>query len=220
MPTLNVPWRALPAPLSLTSMFTLIFYWHESMAGANLKLSLKVERFKIPLYVLVFFLFAVEIVIDIFYWMDKALGNSWLAYLQSVYYGVVGIGLSLFYIVTASRILRQLHVASHRSASQASTTESATKRKEGRMNARSAAVKLIIIGAIILLMVSGALSTLSSGYMAGIPSWLYAVWYVIHCLLLMKSLATVFLLRVRPVPKPAQSGPRTSQALSSSDSQM
>jgi hypothetical protein len=202
-PFLNTPWRTIPAPLSLSSMMVLTFYWHESLNGSSLKLSLSVDRFKVPLYLLVALLFIVELSIDIVFWLDLYIENTWIGYIQSIYYGIVGIGLSVFYITTAARILIQVRKISSTSA----PTEGQSKKLRGRTKARSVARKLFAIGSIILLMESSALSTLAPDYVNGVPSWFFSIWYLIQSFILMKAVATVLLLRPK---RGAQPGSKTS----------
>jgi hypothetical protein len=60
----NYGLRTLSIPFTLGSALLLTMYWFESVTNASLSFKFNLSKFKIPAYVLVAFLFIVEIVID------------------------------------------------------------------------------------------------------------------------------------------------------------
>eukprot|EP01122_Echinamoeba_exundans_P013406 TRINITY_DN5852_c0_g1_i1.p1 TRINITY_DN5852_c0_g1~~TRINITY_DN5852_c0_g1_i1.p1 ORF type:complete len:492 (+),score=43.29 TRINITY_DN5852_c0_g1_i1:55-1530(+) len=190
---MHASWRTFPLAFSLSGIMILIFYWHESLSNTSLRFSWSVDQYKGRLFFIIVFIFLMEVGCAIVYYVEKEGQAAWLVlYARPAVYVLIGIATSLFYIITASRIiiaiskLRVSTTSSHNSSGEETA-------REGR-RLKPIAVKLLFIGSGYTLAVVSGFYTLSPGFSRRIPVHYMYPWVAIHFFLILKAFASVAVL--------------------------
>lgn len=116
--------RTATFPFFICSTILLTFYWYESLTTTSLKINLNVSKFRIPAYIMC----AICVIFELLSWIYNLgdLSASVFKGLNQAYYILVSIGMAIFYVITAIRILLALRrFANSSNAPSVSGTESA-----------------------------------------------------------------------------------------------
>lgn len=186
------------------------FYWHESLSATSLKVHLNLSRLRIPAYIICFLCFLFEIIAWIFYLGD--IPNGFFRIINQIWYIIVVACLSVFYIVTATRIFIALRRSSTSTGSSSgargasgshggSTNGESSTIKKNTKKMRVITMKLSVCAACLVLFVIIAPLTLAPFYTLSPlahPGYL-VFWWVAHTIFNIKSVATILAFTPRSV---------------------
>jgi hypothetical protein len=179
-------WHTISVPFAVNSTLLITFYWHETVSRTSVKFSWSIERLKIPAYLLATCIFSTEVIIDGLIIAKAKLPGLELS--NAIVYLIIALGLSIFFLITAGRVLFQL------SKFTLIPGKSRSHRKAKLLI--PVAVKLIIAGICWIAIVAVCLITLSDAFY---PRWepkvVSAVWIVVHLAVTAKGISTVLALR-------------------------
>jgi hypothetical protein len=115
-------------------MLVLVFYWFESVNGTSLKFSWNIKRYRWPCYILIALAYALAVAASICYYTGADAYAAWLIdYVEPGYYLLIGLGLGLFYVITAVKILltmKNLQIKDHSSSTSIASSSDTTQAKK------------------------------------------------------------------------------------------
>jgi hypothetical protein len=217
-------WHTVSFPFGISATLLLVSYWYETTSRTSLKFSWSIDRLRVPSYILLAGVFLVELIIDILVLCRVPVRA--LPLINSVIYLIIVLGLSIFFFITAGKVLYQLLrlvKLKEMVSSQASVGGSSSSRSSRRMSKLRflfpVAVKMILTAFCWLVIVCTGFVATTDEFSSVVPSYFCSVWFIIHFLLNLKGLSTVLALRA---PKSSQSttqGSKTSTSQSSHSAQ-
>lgn len=190
---------------------------------------MNIGKFRVPAYLVVAFTFAVEIAFLILFCIAEVQVPPIVPSLNLAWYVIICIFMSVFYVVTATRIFRALYrrfkVSSRNAGAGTGSTDSAqghqaisNQEQAGRDKLRDVTMKLS--GCALCLIIIVIMATLTFAPFYSPPSshaGYFAYWFILHSVVNLKALATV--LSFQPPRQTVSATSRTSVPTSPATSQ-
>jgi hypothetical protein len=183
-------WHTVSLPFAVNSTLLLTFFWHETVNSSSVKFSFSIDTLKIPAAILCVLMFLVEIIIDALVVGKSRLPN--LAIINSAIYLVFAFALSIFFIVTSSRVLFRLLRISRRTPGANSPD---SKKASIKRRIIPVAIKLLLTAFAWLGIIACGITTTSAGFGAYRPDYIVWVWTLLHVFLTAKAGSTLSALR-------------------------
>jgi hypothetical protein len=122
--TFNIVFFTLPAPFILSATILMTFYWHECISRSSIRVNPFLTKAKVPFFISCAVLFAFMIISTCLRVLTVVTAFN---YVELAYYVIIVLGLAIFFIVTAVKVMKQIRLSQSLSSERKSSGERVTR---------------------------------------------------------------------------------------------